>query len=155
MMKKVFSNRWTAIWVALALFLIDFGTKAYFREKGLGIENSGISFGLFSSRDTWVIFVLELALCVSLTFLLVKGRLTTMGFWALALLLAGGLGNMISRGIWGNVWDWIHVGSLPYFNIADLIIDTGCLLFILDHLVIGRRKNTSTTYKIGLEGKSD
>ena len=57
--------------------------------------------------------------------------------WALALLLAGALGNLIDRAIWGEVIDFVHlywsgVFDWATFNVADVLIAAGLVLLAVD-----------------------
>jgi len=64
---------------------------------------------------------------------------------ALALLLAGIVGNVTDRLRLGFVIDFIDVqfGSwhYPTFNVADMAIVVGAILLMLDMIMTGRRKN--------------
>lgn len=63
---------------------------------------------------------------------------------ALALILGGAIGNLIDRTIYGHVIDFLdfHVAGWhwPAFNIADMAIVCGAILFIVDEL-FGNRKS--------------
>ena len=50
---------------------------------------------------------------------------------AYALLLAGALGNLSDRLFRGYVVDFIHLHHWPIFNVADICIVVGALLFAL------------------------
>jgi len=63
--------------------------------------------------------------------------------WALAFLLAGAIGNLIDRALWGEVIDFVHLywrGVLDWatFNVADVLITFG-LVFIVIDMFIPRR----------------
>jgi len=78
---------------------------------------------------------LNVLLVVGLTVYLVRGR--DLGRWptlALALLISGGLGNLIDRVMRGGaVIDFMILGIGPVrtgvFNVADLCLTTGAILF--------------------------
>ena len=58
---------------------------------------------------------------------------------ALALIVGGGLGNMIDRFLFGYVVDFLYIGYGPVgtniFNIADvLIVIGGCMLIIFSFI---------------------
>lgn len=50
---------------------------------------------------------------------------------ALALILAGGLGNFIGRAAHGFVVDFIHLSYWPVFNLADAYITVGAVFLLL------------------------
>jgi len=65
---------------------------------------------------------------------------------ALALILAGALGNLYDRMAHHTVTDFIEVHSgphyFPVFNVADSSISVGGTLLVLLELVSGRKKKT-------------
>src|SRR5690606_37391378 len=67
-----------------------------------------------------------------------RGRLSTLSGTALALVLAGALGNMIDRLRLGYVVDFIYVRSgnfdFPVFNVADSCVVVGAALLIIGGL---------------------
>ncbi len=50
--------------------------------------------------------------------------------WTLAVFAAGILGNLIDRLAFGEVVDFIHVGSWPVFNFADVYLTSIAIYFI-------------------------
>jgi len=57
--------------------------------------------------------------------------------WALMLLLAGALGNLVDRVLWGEVIDFVHmywrgVFDWATFNVADALIVFGLGLLVVD-----------------------
>lgn len=70
--------------------------------------------------------------------------------WALSLILAGAVGNVLDRLIYGYVvdfldfhWSWMSGifpgGHFPAFNVADCAISVGAALLILDELLRVRK----------------
>ena len=60
--------------------------------------------------------------------------------FALALIMAGAIGNLIDRLAYGHVIDfldfyWRGVYRFPAFNVADIGISVGAVLFVLDELL--------------------
>ena len=81
-------------------------------------------------------------------------------FWALCLVLGGGIGNLIDRIFrGGNVVDFLEFGffEFPVFNLADIAVCIGAglilLYFIIDFVKDARRKNGIA--KINAESDSD
>lgn len=104
--------------------------------------NKGAAFGVFSNiaDDATRHFILGLAtafaLGVVIYYLLKHFRHSRIALVALGLILGGALGNLIDRGRYGAVVDFIdfYVGQYhwPAFNVADSAICIGMvLLFIL------------------------
>ena len=50
----------------------------------------------------------------------------------LLLIALGGIGNILSRLVWGGVWDYICFPFLPFcFNLSDVLISLGVVSYIL------------------------
>jgi len=103
--------------------------------------NSGAAFSFLSDASGWQrwLFV-SLAAVVGLGVIVWMGRLggrtQALLCVALALILAGALGNVIDRLRIGHVVDFIHAhwndAYFPAFNIADSAITIGAALLLLD-----------------------
>ena len=67
--------------------------------------------------------------------------------YGLTLILAGAIGNMIDRMLYGKVVDFldIMVGSFNWyiFNVADSAVTSGMILFILHTIIVGEKKPIS------------
>jgi len=50
---------------------------------------------------------------------------------SIALIWAGGIGNIIDRFLYGHVIDFIKIGNWPVFNLADSFISIGAGLLII------------------------
>ena len=90
--------------------------------------NKGMAFGI-GPKGAW--FSALALLVIFLFFSSEKNRLTKTG---LALILGGGLANLLDRILAGCVRDFIQVGFLPIFNLADTAICVGASLVILSML---------------------
>lgn len=108
--------------------------------------NTGAVFGLF--QGTGMVFA-GLAVIVAGAILYINHTLPS-GQWllrvALGLQLGGALGNMIDRFRQGHVTDFIDVGPWYIFNIADMAIVSGVILFgiVLIRDERNARKNAPT-----------
>jgi signal peptidase II len=89
------------------------------------VENSGIAFGLFSSRTTIVIGVTALAVGWMVWFFARSGRRHPVLPVALGLVLGGSLANLIDRMRLGHVTDFLDFEAWPAFNLADTFIVVG------------------------------
>jgi signal peptidase II len=100
------------------------------------IRNSGASFSAFSGHNEWLLPVVAvLLLAIALVFWrgLARDRTTVI---ALALILGGGLSNLIDRVRLQAVVDFIQVGIWPAdFNLADLAIRGGALTLVVTVLL--------------------
>ena len=98
------------------------------------VENRGMAFGLLADHR-WVFMLLSvigIALIAAYMWFYVKDRL---GRIALALIIGGGIGNMIDRVAYGFVVDFIDFYPFDFwvwvFNIADSAVCIGAGLFAL------------------------
>jgi signal peptidase II len=113
----------------------------------VNVTNTGAAFGSFKGNNTFFIVVSIIALVV-VTVLLVRRRQPDL--WrdlSLALLLAGILGNLTDRLLYGHVIDFLlfnlhirYVDPWPAFNVADSCISIAVVLFIIHSF----RKSKST-----------
>jgi signal peptidase II len=147
----------TAQWLALlavagAAFLADQLTKQVVsRTLAVGesadiagpfslhhVQNSGIAFGLFSSRTTVVIAVTALAVAWMVWFFAQSGRRHPVLPVALGLVLGGSLANLSDRVRLGHVTDFLDLEAWPAFNLADMFIVVGVAV-LFGALVLGDR----------------
>jgi len=106
------------------------------------IHNPGAAFGLHIAPSTFHAVFNAVASIVISYFLV---TLPKKEYWpriALALVLAGALGNLVDRLRIGEVIDFIQVGLSdrliwPIFNVADMGVSTGVVLLMLFFLVVG------------------
>jgi len=149
-----------AVVVAAAVLGIDQLTKAYVaanftlatsREFIPGIidltyiHNDGGAWGMLGGY-TWILLsVTIIIMLVCITLLLKYGSQDKLMFWAIMLVLSGGVGNMIDRIFRdGNVVDFLHFAFMPdfpVFNVADCAIVIGAGLLLLYYL-LGTIKET-------------
>lgn len=94
-------------------------------------ENTGAAFGVFP--DGGVVFAV-IAVVVVAAIIYYFPEIPS-HHWllrtALVLQLGGALGNLVDRLLKGPVTDFISIGSLPVFNVADAAISVGVVLLIL------------------------
>ena len=93
-------------------------------------RNTGAAFSSFSDKP-WVFMVLSFAAMAATVFVLIKEyrrhRLLTV---SLAMILGGGIGNMIDRIGLGYVTDFLRFDFVDFaiFNVADSFITVGAVL---------------------------
>ncbi|MFN8195006.1 MAG: signal peptidase II [Nocardioidaceae bacterium] len=148
--------------VALVAYVLDVGTKIWAVEHLTGREplnvvgdllrfnltrNPGAAF----STGTGLTLALSSLAVVAVVVILWVGRRVGTRLWALALglLLAGVGGNLTDRlfrapgPMRGHVVDFMQLPHWPIFNVADICIDTGVALIVLQALrgiaIDGRR----------------
>lgn len=107
--------------------------------------NTGAAFGLFPDGST--LFALA-AIMVSIVIVIYNFRLPAGHLLlrvALGLQLGGALGNLIDRARLGHVTDFIDVGPVPIFNIADAAVVTGVALMALIIFLESRHEQQAAT----------
>lgn len=99
------------------------------------IHNTGGAWGLLSG-STLILLGLTFLIMVFLIIYYVKwGKGNKLLFWAVCLVISGGIGNLIDRVFRaGKVIDFLHFEfypTFPVFNVADIAVVTGAGLLIL------------------------
>jgi signal peptidase II len=102
------------------------------------VQNSGIAFGLFASRTTFVIAITLVAVAAMLWFFTRSGRRHPLLPVALGLVLGGSIANLLDRVRLGHVTDFLDVSVWPAFNLADTFIVVGVSL-VFGALVLSDR----------------
>jgi signal peptidase II len=172
------------LWLSLAgaVLALDLGTKLW-AESWLPLHqpqpllpllnltltyNTGAAFSFLSQAGGWQRWLFTgLSLLVSLVLMVWLSRLErreTYTGLALSFILAGALGNLIDRALYGHVIDFIDFfypaqnGCLPLFgdwgdgtchwptfNIADSAISVGAVLLILSQFLDGKAEPAGQT----------
>ena len=103
----------------------------------INVTNTGAAFGSFSNNNTFFIAISSVALLVVLALLVRRRRSDRWRNISLALLLAGILGNLTDRLLYGHVIDFLlfdlhipYAHPWPAFNVADSCISIAVVLFI-------------------------
>ncbi len=146
------------LWIALALVLIaaDQISKQYFEQNFeylqrvnvlpvfdfILIYNQGAAFSMLADGtgwQRWFFLLLGIAASLFILYLLRKHREQPMFCLALSLILAGAVGNVIDRTLYGHVIDFLlfywNDAYFPAFNLADTFITIGAILLVLDELL--------------------
>jgi len=104
----------------------------------VNVTNTGAAFGSFRGNNTFFIAISSVALVVVLGLLLQARAVDSWRDLSLALLLAGILGNLTDRLLYGHVIDFLlfdlhipYAHPWPAFNVADSCISVAVLLFII------------------------
>jgi signal peptidase II len=104
----------------------------------VNVTNTGAAFGSFKGNNTFFIVVSIAALLVVTILLLRRRQPDAWRDLSLALLLAGILGNLTDRLLYGHVIDFLlfnlhvrYADPWPAFNVADSCISIAVVLFII------------------------
>lgn len=120
------------------------------------VWNRGMSFGAMQSEGVmrWVLVMLTVAIASGFGVWMFKAarRLTTL---ALAMIVAGAIGNVIDRIRFGAVVDFLDFGGIwpPYFfpyvfNVADAAISVGAALLFLDQFLLSRETSKTANTNV-------
>lgn len=102
------------------------------------VFNRSNAFGIvpdLGETTRWVLAALNLSVASALTYLVWSREQKWMAFSACAFIAAGGIGNAIDRMWLGAVIDMFdasEVGFVWVFNVADIFIDIGVGLWLLE-----------------------
>lgn len=104
----------------------------------VNVTNTGAAFGSFKGNNTFFIIISIVALVVVTVLLVRRHRPDTWRDLSLALLLAGILGNLTDRLLYGHVIDFLlfnlhirYADPWPAFNVADSCISVAVVIFIV------------------------
>ena len=108
--------------------------------------NTGIAFSMFNWAGATGLIILALVVLLLMLYLWSKVPqarwLSHIGF---AFIVAGAIGNLIDRSLWGHVIDMIllHTQNWAFavFNLADSFITIGAAAIILDEVLALRQKD--------------
>lgn len=105
------------------------------------VQNTGAAFSILRTH-TWLLTLISAAVVLAMCALIIKGFFkNALGRWAAALVLAGGMGNLIDRVVFGFVTDMFKTTFMDFavFNVADCCITVGVpLLFLYVWFYVGR-----------------
>jgi len=104
----------------------------------VNVTNTGAAFGSFTGNNTFFIVISIVALVVVTVLLMRRRQPHALRDLSLALLLAGILGNLTDRLLYGHVIDFLlfnlhvrYADPWPAFNVADSCISIAVVLFII------------------------
>ena len=149
--------------ILAAIIILDQATKFIYVGAGaptitlipglLGltyVENRGAAWGLFNNNQPLLYIFSALVTLAMLAFFIRKyKKLNKLLRIALALIMAGALGNMIDRFAFMYVRDMIQFLFIdfPIFNVADSAITIGGVLLFIDVIFFEQEKKNDYTGK--------
>lgn len=133
-----------------SLVFIDYISKEYFKNKNIVViknvleieyvRNSGLIYGLFKG-NFYLTILLPLIILIFVAYYFIFDKKYSKYIIPGIFVMAGILGNLISRIAYGYVIDWVKIPFLillfPNFNIADMLTFIGVISFLV---MLSRKK---------------
>lgn len=96
------------------------------------VENKGVAFGMFSDMR-WIFVALTAIMLAMIIFYMFKKRPKGKFFYiCAALIIGGGVGNLIDRIFYGYVIDYLSLSFFPpVCNFADYCITAGTIMLVI------------------------
>lgn len=127
------------IMITVLLLILDVASKYFFYDLQMGRESWVIdpmfNLGIARSIGLPLIITIVISLLALVLFFIIYFRgyinIIIAGF-----LIAGTLGNLLDRLVFGGVRDFINIRirNFPVFNIADVFLNIGVILFIIKEI---------------------
>jgi len=96
------------------------------------IRNTGAAWGILEDKQLLLqIFTALLMAGIVIYAVVSRKKMTRWELLSLGLILGGGLGNFVSRVIYGYVVDFFNIQIIPVFNMADIGITVGCAILVI------------------------
>ena len=109
------------------------------------VFNTGISYGLFSGGgdfQKWILISLSILIIIFLLSL-IRNESTILSKLGISFIIGGALGNVLDRFTYGAVVDFISLHARGFswyiFNIADMFIVLGVILFIISQFILSKK----------------
>ena len=110
--------------------------------------NTGVAFSMFEGKSI-LFFVIAMIASVILIYVICskKWLKTKLEKISIGLLLGGTIGNAIDRLVFGGVRDFIYLKFINFaiFNVADMAITIGAILFCVSLIFLRDRKKDDRT----------
>ena len=124
------------------------------------VQNTGAAFSMLRSH-TWLLTLTSTMVVLAMCAFIVKGFFKNrLGLFSAALVLAGGMGNLIDRVVFGFVTDMFQTTFMEFavFNVADCCITVGVpLLFLYVWFYVGKdgKKDAEAPQENGAENRAE
>ncbi|MBE6157458.1 MAG: signal peptidase II [Firmicutes bacterium] len=111
------------------------------------VENTGAAFSILDGK-VYVFVLVALILLFILDKYLKEENLTKISIISLGIIIGGIVGNLIDRLLYHSVIDYLSFNifgyNFPVFNIADICITVGVVIYIIDQIkeILLRKKSS-------------
>lgn len=100
------------------------------------VKNTGAAWSILSGKQLFLIIFSIIIILILIIYLIKKKEYNKFEIIGYSLLLAGAIGNLIDRVVYGYVIDYLNFYifnyNFPIFNIADCCIVIGIMLLFID-----------------------
>jgi signal peptidase II len=140
------------------MYLAPIGTMPFLPGLELHyILNDGMAFSLFAGNRFLLIGVTSVALLAFAIYLFWKKPADKLEYISFVLILAGGIGNLIDRILYGYVVDFFNFTFVNFavFNVADCFVTCGAVLLMLAFIrqeLRAKKARQSAETKAGEDG---
>jgi len=140
---------WSVLGLSLVIIVADRVSKeiVWNNFRNLIVWNKGISLGFLSPDNLMDKILLQAVIVVAILGFLYwlfseskKVRKNYSLIIPLAMVVSGGMSNLIDRALWGSVMDFIPFFSIWTFNIADFSISSGVVLLAISTIFFKTEK---------------
>lgn len=107
------------------------------------VQNRGMAFGLFQGKIDVVSIIALFAVLIILGYFIKNfKKMSVLEKMAYTMIFAGAIGNLIDRFLRGFVIDMLDFRGIWtfIFNFADVWINIGVILIIIEYIFFGRKK---------------
>ena len=105
------------------------------------VHNYGAAYGIFQ-HQRWPLLVFGIAVIIGMFIYRHTLATSIWSKWGLTFLIIGTCGNVFDRLVRGYVVDFIYIYIFPVFNIADVCIDIGIGLFLIELILVKTYANS-------------
>ncbi|MDI2035956.1 signal peptidase II (plasmid) [Arthrobacter sp. FW305-123] len=101
------------------------------------LYNTGVAFSLGADLAPWMVIAATAAIILAMTWYAVSTAptMSALSRAGAAMVVGGGVGNLVDRLDGRGVVDYLHSGWFPTFNLADVFVTVGVALYILGTLL--------------------
>lgn len=96
------------------------------------VENKGVAFGMFSEMRWFFVALTAILLAIIIFYMFKKKPKGKFFYICAALIIGGGIGNLIDRIFYGYVIDYLSLSFFPpVCNFADYCITAGTIMLVI------------------------
>lgn len=106
------------------------------------VRNTGAAFGMFQGNNAIFIVISFCFISLLLFYALFRLKEDGLSMVPFSLIIAGAAGNLLDRVLRGYVVDFLDLRYFSVFNTADVMINLGVALLILEMLLKMRKRSS-------------